>query len=84
MHYKHISKENRAKRSKFLRKRPNPQVNIQPVGDCEWSDIQATEARIADVREIAPEAEGSSHDISVVSPAIDNQHDQGTNSFHQP
>ncbi|TYH10899.1 hypothetical protein ES288_A07G214500v1 [Gossypium darwinii] len=60
------------------------EVNIQPVGEGEWSDIQATDARIADVREIAPEAEGSSHDISVVSPAIDNQHDQGPNSFHQP
>ncbi|KAK5819822.1 uncharacterized protein LOC108456896 [Gossypium arboreum] len=60
------------------------EVNIQPVGEGEWSDIQATDARIADVREIAPEAEGSSHDISVVSPAINNQHDQGPNSFHQP
>ena len=60
------------------------QVNIQPLGDDEWSDIQATEARIADVREIAPETEGSSLDISVVSPAIDNHHEQGANSFHQP
>ncbi|KAL4376282.1 hypothetical protein GQ457_02G005880 [Hibiscus cannabinus] len=60
------------------------QVNIQPVGDGEWSDIQATEARIADVREISLEAEGSSHDISVVNPAINDQHDQGANPFHQP
>ncbi|XVE72335.1 hypothetical protein DITRI_Ditri11bG0031500 [Diplodiscus trichospermus] len=60
------------------------QVNIQPVGDGEWSDIQATDARIADVREIAPETEGSSLDIPVVSPAIDNHHEQGANSFHQP
>ncbi|MBA0549103.1 hypothetical protein Golob_020158, partial [Gossypium lobatum] len=60
------------------------EVNIQPVGEGEWSDIQATDARIADVREIAPEAEGSSHDISVVSPAVNNQHDQGPNTFHQP
>ncbi|XVF31783.1 hypothetical protein REPUB_Repub17cG0022100 [Reevesia pubescens] len=61
------------------------QVNIQPVGDGEWNDIQATEARIADVREIAPETEGSSLDITVVSPAaIDNHHEQGANSFHQP
>ncbi|XVE78528.1 hypothetical protein DITRI_Ditri13aG0152300 [Diplodiscus trichospermus] len=60
------------------------QVNIQPVGDGEWSDIQATGARIADVREVAPETEGSSHDISVVSPAINNQHEQGANTFHQP
>ncbi|KAG4139394.1 hypothetical protein ERO13_D07G189500v2 [Gossypium hirsutum] len=29
------------------------EVNIQPVGEGEWSDIQATDARIADVREIA-------------------------------
>ncbi|KAK8717722.1 hypothetical protein V6N13_044980 [Hibiscus sabdariffa] len=60
------------------------QVNIQPVGDGEWSDIQATEARIADVREISLEAEGSSHDISVVNLAINNQHGQGANPFHQP
>ncbi|KAL5573106.1 hypothetical protein UlMin_022703 [Ulmus minor] len=43
------------------------QVNLRPVGDGEWSDIQATEARIADVREIAPETEASSLDIPVVS-----------------
>lgn len=49
------------------------EVNVQPVGEGEWSDIQATDARIADVREIAPEAEGSSHDISVVSPAVNHQ-----------
>ncbi|XVF81693.1 hypothetical protein PTKIN_Ptkin15bG0175800 [Pterospermum kingtungense] len=60
------------------------QVNIQPVGEGEWSDIQATEARIADVREIAPETEGSSHDILVDSPAINNHHEQGANSFDQP
>ncbi|OMO49770.1 hypothetical protein COLO4_38396 [Corchorus olitorius] len=58
--------------------------NIQPVGDGEWSDIQATEARIADVREIAPETDGSSLDIPVVSPAVNNHHEQGSNSFHQP
>ncbi|XP_007048956.2 PREDICTED: switch-associated protein 70 isoform X1 [Theobroma cacao] len=60
------------------------QVNIQPVGNGEWSDIQATEARIADVREIAPETEGSSLDIPVVSPAINTHHEQGANSFYQP
>lgn len=60
------------------------QVNIQPVGEGEWSDIQATEARIADVREIAPETEGSSHDISVDNQAIDKHHEQGASSFHQP
>lgn len=60
------------------------QVNLQPIGDGEWSDIQATEARIADVREVAPETEGSSLDIPVVSPPVNNHHEQGTNSFHQP
>ncbi|MBA0795558.1 hypothetical protein Gohar_006411 [Gossypium harknessii] len=60
------------------------QVNIQPVGEGEWSDIQATEARIADVREIAPETEGSSHDISVDNHAIDKHHEQGASSFRQP
>ncbi|KAB2015960.1 hypothetical protein ES319_D08G062500v1 [Gossypium barbadense] len=60
------------------------QVNIQPVGEGEWSDIQATEARIADVREIAPETEGSSHDISVDNQAIDKHHEQGASSFRQP
>ena len=60
------------------------QVNIHPVGDGEWSDIQATEARIADVREIAPETEGSSLEIPVVSPPINNHHEQGANSSHQP
>lgn len=62
------------------------QVNIQPVGDNEWSDIQATDARIADVREVAaPETDGSSLDIPVVSqPGINPHHEQGSNSFHQP
>ncbi|TYI68085.1 hypothetical protein E1A91_D08G064500v1 [Gossypium mustelinum] len=60
------------------------QVNIQPVGEGEWSDIQATEARIADVREIALETEGSSHDISVDNQAIDKHHEQGASSFRQP
>lgn len=46
------------------------QVNLQPVGEGEWSDIQATEARIADVREVAPETEGSSLDIPVVSQPV--------------
>ncbi|XP_034700861.1 golgin subfamily A member 4-like [Vitis riparia] len=60
------------------------QVNLRPVGDGEWSDIQATEARIADVREIAPETEGSSLDIPVVSLPVNNHHEQGANSFRQP
>ena len=44
------------------------------VGEGEWSDIQATDARIADVREIAP----------VVSQPATNHHEQGGNSFNQP
>ncbi|XP_057441362.1 uncharacterized protein LOC130733249 [Lotus japonicus] len=61
------------------------QVNIQPVGDNEWSDIQATEARIADVREVAAETDGNSTDIPVISqPGTNHQHEQGANSFHQP
>ncbi|GMY08994.1 switch-associated protein 70 isoform X2 [Fagus crenata] len=60
------------------------QGNPRPIGDGEWSDIQATEARIADVREVAPEIEGSSLDIPVVSQPVSNHHEQGANSFHQP
>lgn len=60
------------------------QANLRPVGDGEWSDIQATESRIADVREIAPESEASSLDIPVVSQPVGNHHDQGGNSFRQP
>ncbi|XP_029125790.1 uncharacterized protein LOC114915337 [Cajanus cajan] len=39
------------------------QVNIQAVGDNEWSDIQATEAKIANVREVALETDGNNLDI---------------------
>lgn len=62
------------------------EVNRQPIGDGEWSDIQATEATIADVREVAPETEGSSLDIPEVgtTPVNNSHHEQGANSFHQP
>ncbi|XP_044503623.1 switch-associated protein 70-like isoform X2 [Mangifera indica] len=60
------------------------QANIRPIGDGEWSDIQATEARIADVREVASETEGSSLDIPVVSSPVNSHHEQEANSFHQP
>lgn len=60
------------------------QTNLRPIGDTEWSDIEPTESRIADVREVAPEAEGSSLDIPVVSPPVNNHHEQGGNDFHQP
>ena len=43
------------------------QPSLGPVGDGEWSDIPATEGRIADVREIDTEAEGRSLDVPVVS-----------------
>ncbi|KAG6783957.1 hypothetical protein POTOM_009639 [Populus tomentosa] len=60
------------------------QSNPRPVEDAEWSDIQATESTIADVREVAPETEGSSMDISVVSPPVNNHHEQGADTYHQP
>lgn len=56
----------------------------RPIGDGEWSDIQATEATIADVREISPEVEGRSLDIPVVSPPVNSHHEQDMNSFDQP
>lgn len=59
-------------------------VSRASIGDGEWSDIQATEATIADVREIGPETEGRSLDIPVVSQPINNHHEQEANSFHQP
>ncbi|XP_077244487.1 uncharacterized protein LOC143884682 [Tasmannia lanceolata] len=46
-------------------------VEFHTIGDGEWSDFQATDARIADVKEISPEAEGSSLDIPVVSLPVD-------------
>ncbi|XP_042503205.1 switch-associated protein 70-like [Macadamia integrifolia] len=59
------------------------QVDLHSIRDGEWSDIRATEARIADVR-ISPEAEGSSLDIPVVSLPVDDHHENGGNTFHQP
>jgi hypothetical protein len=54
--------------------------NTRPAGDeGAWSDIQATEAPIADVREV----EGGGMDIPVVSPSSIDNH-QEANSFHQP
>ncbi|CAN6707784.1 unnamed protein product [Malus baccata var. baccata] len=60
------------------------QVNLRPVGDGEWSDIQAQDARIADVREVASQSEASSLDIPVVSQPIGNHQEQGVDSFQQP
>ncbi|XP_027171139.1 switch-associated protein 70 [Coffea eugenioides] len=59
-------------------------ANMEPSGDGEWNDIQTTEARIADVREVALETERSSLDIPVVSLPVDTEHEQGVNSSHQP
>ena len=55
-------------------------VEIRSIGDAEWSDIQSTDARIADVREVTPEAEQSSFDISVVNPPVDNHQHRGSSS----
>ncbi|KAG1348073.1 switch-associated protein 70 [Cocos nucifera] len=55
-------------------------VEIHSIGDAEWSDIQSTDARIADVREVTPEAEQSSFDISVVNPPVDNHQHRGSSS----
>ncbi|XP_037422527.1 switch-associated protein 70-like isoform X2 [Triticum dicoccoides] len=52
-------------------------VDIRPIGDPEWGSFQQPEALIADVREVSPEAEGSSLDIPVVNPAPANDHMQG-------
>ena len=60
------------------------EVNLRPIGDGEWSDIQTTESRIADVREIAAETEGSSLDITVVSQPVSSQHEQDVSSSNQP
>ncbi|KAI5589576.1 hypothetical protein POPTR_005G205300v4 [Populus trichocarpa] len=59
------------------------QSNPRPVEDAEWSDIQATESTIADVREVAPEIDGSSLDIPVVRAPVNNHHEQGANTYHQ-
>ncbi|XP_073107634.1 uncharacterized protein [Elaeis guineensis] len=55
-------------------------VEIHSIGDAEWSDIQSTDARIADVREVTPEAEQNSFDISVVNPPVDNHQHRGSSS----
>ncbi|OAY63428.1 hypothetical protein ACMD2_13614 [Ananas comosus] len=46
-------------------------VEIRTVGDAEWDNLQSSSnVRIADVREISPEAEGSSLDIPVVTQPV--------------
>ncbi|CAA7033467.1 unnamed protein product [Microthlaspi erraticum] len=63
-------------------------VNAQPpVGENEWNDIQATEARVSDVREIPTETErdrSNSLDITIVTPDESNvpRNDLPPESFH--
>ncbi|KAL3849103.1 hypothetical protein ACJIZ3_010985 [Penstemon smallii] len=59
------------------------QSDLHSIRESEWSDIQTTEARISDVREVAPDAEGNSVDIPVVTFPV-NGHHQEHNSSHQP
>ncbi|KAK9052607.1 hypothetical protein SSX86_029237 [Deinandra increscens subsp. villosa] len=65
---------------------PSPSVDLQtgPINDGEWNDIEATEARIADVREVAPDTEGNSLDIPVFLQPNDTQQEHATDSYHQP
>ncbi|KAL4569975.1 hypothetical protein LXL04_025624 [Taraxacum kok-saghyz] len=52
----------------------------------EWNDIEATEARIADVREITADTQGNGNDIPVVLQTSESQHqpEQTNDSYHQP
>lgn len=52
------------------------QGNDHPIGDGQWNDIQATESRIADVREVAPDIQGRSLDIPVVNSPLNDQQEQ--------
>ncbi|PWA84955.1 pleckstrin (PH) domain superfamily protein (mitochondrion) [Artemisia annua] len=61
---------------------PPPSVDqTRPINDGEWNDIEATEARISDVREIAPDTEGNSLDIPVFVQPNDGQGQEG-NAYH--
>ncbi|KAJ9549395.1 hypothetical protein OSB04_021938 [Centaurea solstitialis] len=60
------------------------QTGIRPIGDGEWNDIEATEARIADVREIATDTEGNSSDIPVFLQPNDTQQPQQEGSAYHP
>ncbi|KAG6533610.1 hypothetical protein ZIOFF_007485 [Zingiber officinale] len=46
-------------------------VEIHSIGDVEWASFRSSNGRIADVREISPENEESSLDITVVSSTAD-------------
>ncbi|KAI3713987.1 hypothetical protein L1987_72576 [Smallanthus sonchifolius] len=62
---------------------PSPSVDqTGPVNDGEWNDIEATEARIADVREIATDTEENSLDIPVFLQPNNTQQEPTTDSYH--
>ncbi|XP_074587165.1 uncharacterized protein LOC141843049 isoform X2 [Curcuma longa] len=46
-------------------------VEIHSIGDVEWANFRSSNGRIADVREISPENEEGSLDITVVSSTAD-------------
>ncbi|XP_020528449.1 calcium-binding and coiled-coil domain-containing protein 1 isoform X2 [Amborella trichopoda] len=53
---------------------PSSEVDIRSIGENEWNDFQSTNARIADVREIPTETQGSSIDIPIVASLVDDGH----------
>ncbi|KAG8387147.1 hypothetical protein BUALT_Bualt03G0223000 [Buddleja alternifolia] len=60
------------------------QADLHSIRESEWSDIQTTEATIADVREVGPNAEGNSLDIPVVTFPVNGHHQDHHGSSHQP
>lgn len=63
----------------------NSSTSIVPTSNDQWNDIQATEATMSDVREVAPDGERSSLDIPVVTSPVSEQNvSPGSGSLHQP
>ncbi|KAL8031164.1 hypothetical protein ABFX02_13G007400 [Erythranthe guttata] len=63
---------------------PVEQSDLHSIRESEWSDIQTTEARIADVREVGSDVEGNTaHDITVVNFPLNSHQDHGS-SHNQP
>ncbi|KAL8478058.1 hypothetical protein ACS0TY_030090 [Phlomoides rotata] len=54
------------------------QPDLHSIRESEWSDIQTTEARIADVREVGPDAEGTSLDIPVDNFPVNSHQEHGS------
>ncbi|KAH6837376.1 Pleckstrin homology domain-containing protein [Perilla frutescens var. hirtella] len=52
--------------------------DLHSIRESEWSDIQTTEARIADVREVGQDAEGHSLDIPVVNFPVNDHQEHGS------